>query len=84
MARALVPGSFDPVTNGHLDIIERTAEMFDQVLVAVARNYSKTPLFTLEERMEMLAKACAEWPNVTVDSFEKEMDSLDKEVSTKY
>jgi pantetheine-phosphate adenylyltransferase len=70
MTRALVPGSFDPVTNGHLDIIERAANMFDSVLVAIARNNSKTPLFTLEERIEMLTEVCAPWPDVSVDSFE--------------
>src|SRR5882724_7082128 len=70
MARALVPGSFDPVTNGHLDIIERAAKMFETVVVAVARNASKTPLFTTEERLEMLEEACAVWPNVTIALFE--------------
>ena len=70
MRSALVPGSFDPVTNGHLDIISRAAAMFDSVLVVVARNSSKTPLFTLEERLEMLAEVCAPYPNVTVDAFE--------------
>jgi pantetheine-phosphate adenylyltransferase len=70
MARVLVPGSFDPVTNGHMDIIVRAARKFDRVLVAVARNHSKTPLFTTEERLEMLETACADLPNVTVDAFE--------------
>lgn len=70
MVTALVPGSFDPVTNGHLDIIERAAGMFDHILVAVARNSSKTPLFSVEERMEMLREACASRTNVTVDTFE--------------
>lgn len=70
MAKALVPGSFDPVTNGHLDIIERAAAMFDEVLIAVARNSTKTPLFTVEERMEMLEEACAAWSNVRVSTFE--------------
>ncbi len=70
MARALVPGSFDPVTNGHLDIIARAARMFETVLVAVAPNSSKTPLFTLDERVEMIQKACAHLPNVSVDAFE--------------
>lgn len=70
MARALVPGSFDPVTNGHLDIIIRSAAMFESVLVAVARNASKTPLFTMEERLEMLVELCAPYPNVAVDAFE--------------
>lgn len=67
MARALVPGSFDPVTNGHLDIIARAAKMFDTVLVATATNSTKTPLFTLPERLELLKEACAPWPNVSVD-----------------
>lgn len=66
----MIPGSFDPVTNGHLDIIERAAGMFDSVLVAVARNYAKTPLFTVDERLEMVRQACERWPNVTVDAFE--------------
>ncbi len=70
MTRALVPGSFDPVTNGHLDIIGRAAAMFDTVTVMVARNSVKTPLFPLDERTKMLDEACAPWPNVTVDTFE--------------
>ncbi len=70
MARALVPGSFDPVTNGHLDIIERAAAMFEGVIVAVARNPAKTPLFSVEERLEMLWEVCAPLPNVRVDAFE--------------
>lgn len=70
MVLAIVPGSFDPVTNGHVDIIGRAARMFDAVLVAVARNASKSSLFTLEERAEMLSEVCGPWTNVTVDSFE--------------
>lgn len=70
MTRALVPGSFDPVTNGHLDIIGRAAGMFESVLVAVARNSTKSPLFTLQERMDMLSEACAAFDNVEVGSFE--------------
>src|SRR5690349_14097383 len=70
MVKALVPGSFDPVTNGHLDVIERAAAMFDEVLIAVARNSTKTPLFTIEERIEMLEEVCAAWPNVRVSTFE--------------
>lgn len=70
MSRALVPGSFDPVTNGHLDIIERAAGLFDSVLVAVARNESKAALFSVAERIEMLTEVCRPWPNVTVDAFE--------------
>ncbi|CEK14666.1 pantetheine-phosphate adenylyltransferase [Chthonomonas calidirosea] len=70
MTLALVPGSFDPVTNGHLDIIQRAVELFDEVRVVVARNSSKTPLFTVEERLEMLREVCAPLARVSVDSFE--------------
>ncbi|MCX6463090.1 MAG: pantetheine-phosphate adenylyltransferase [Pseudonocardiales bacterium] len=70
MRRAVCPGSFDPVTNGHLDIIGRTAPLFDEVVVAVMVNKSKKGMFTLEERMEMLTDAAAPHPNVRVDSFD--------------
>lgn len=70
MTRALVPGSFDPVTNGHIDIIEGAAAMFGEVLVVVGRNSSKTPLFTVEERVEMLREVCVPFANVRVDAFE--------------
>lgn len=70
MVRALVPGSFDPVTYGHLDIVERASGMFDHVVVTVGSNYSKAHLFSLDERMEMLAEACSRWPNVSIDSFD--------------
>jgi pantetheine-phosphate adenylyltransferase len=66
---ALCPGTFDPVTNGHLDIIERASRRFDRVLVAVLRNPSKEPMFGTEERVTMLKEACAHLPNVEVDSF---------------
>ena len=70
MAIALCPGSFDPVTNGHLDIIERTARHFDEVIVAVIYNPKKTgSLFTLEERQEMLREVTAHLPNIRVESF---------------
>ncbi len=62
MARALYPGSFDPVTNGHLDIIGRGARIFDEVVASVVRNPQKEPLFSIEERAEMLASACADLP----------------------
>jgi pantetheine-phosphate adenylyltransferase len=68
---ALIPGSFDPVTNGHLDIVERTAHKSDQVLVAVASNPRKGPtLFTVEERVAMLEEVTRNLPTVTVHSFE--------------
>ncbi len=67
---AIYPGSFDPVTNGHLDIIERGSHIFARVVVAVVRNLRKDPFFTSEERVEMLREATAPWSNVEVDSFE--------------
>ena len=70
MRRAVCPGSFDPVTNGHLDIIRRAAVLFDEVVVAVGVNKSKNRLFTAEERIEMITEAVEPLPNVTVDAFE--------------
>jgi pantetheine-phosphate adenylyltransferase len=67
--RAVCPGSFDPVTNGHIDIVGRASRLFDEVVVAVGVNKSKNRLFTAEERIEMLREACAEFDNVTVDGF---------------
>ncbi len=64
------PGSFDPVTNGHLDIIARAASMCDEVVVAVARNPSKTSMFTVAERVELLREVTKQYDNVRVDSFE--------------
>ena len=68
--RAIYPGSFDPVTNGHLDLIERGAKIFGRLTVAVLRNSDKQPLFSLNERMEMLREATKQYPNVSVDSFD--------------
>ncbi|MEI7027380.1 pantetheine-phosphate adenylyltransferase [Paenibacillus sp. y28] len=67
---AVCPGSFDPVTYGHLDIIQRAAATFDKVIVAVLRNASKSPLFTIEERKELLIEVTRDYPNVEVDSFD--------------
>jgi pantetheine-phosphate adenylyltransferase len=67
--RALCPGSFDPVTNGHLDIIGRAAHLYDEVVVVVFINQTKSSLFTVEERQEMLAETTAEYGNVRIDSF---------------
>lgn len=69
MRIAVCPGSFDPVTNGHLDIFERAGNIFDQLIVAVFHNPNKKPLFTMEERVEMLRIATAHMPNVRVDGF---------------
>lgn len=69
MTRAIYPGSFDPVTNGHLDIVERAAKLFDEVIVAVSINIKKDPMFSFEERVEMLSEACGHLPNVTIDGY---------------
>ena len=66
---ALCPGTFDPVTNGHLDIIGRAAETFDAVVVGALENPSKQPMFSLEERVAMLKEACSDMPGVSVVSF---------------
>jgi len=67
--KAVCPGSFDPITLGHLDIIERAAKIFDEVIVAVAINEAKQPLFAREERVQMIRGACAHLDNVQADSF---------------
>lgn len=69
MRIGVCPGSFDPVTNGHLDIFSRASKMFDVIIVAVFHNPNKKPLFTMEERVEMLNMATNDIPNVKVDSF---------------
>lgn len=69
MRRAVCPGSFDPVTNGHIDIVGRAASLFDEVVVAVGVNASKNRLFTAEERLEMLQEVYADLPNVSVSGF---------------
>ncbi len=67
---AIYPGSFDPVTNGHLDLIERGEKMFDLVIVAVLKNTEKQPLFSVHERVEMLREVTKQWTGVEVDVFE--------------
>ena len=67
---AIYPGSFDPLTNGHLDVIQRAAKLFDRVVVAVASNESKHPLFTKDERVALVKKAVARLPNVEADAFD--------------
>lgn len=69
MRTAVYPGSFDPITNGHLDVIQRAAKLFDRVIVAVATNESKVPLFTMAQRRQHCTAAVAHLPNVEVDSF---------------
>jgi pantetheine-phosphate adenylyltransferase len=67
---AIYPGSFDPITNGHLDVIERGARLFGRLIVSILRNESKAPLFSVEERMEMLAEVTSPWKNIELDSFD--------------
>ncbi|MDE6963682.1 MAG: pantetheine-phosphate adenylyltransferase [Lachnospiraceae bacterium] len=69
MRKAIYPGSFDPMTYGHLDIIQRAAKIFDELTVSVLNNKLKTPLFSVEERVKILQKAVADMPNVKVESF---------------
>ncbi|MCU0373151.1 MAG: pantetheine-phosphate adenylyltransferase [Ignavibacteria bacterium] len=68
---AIYPGTFDPVTNGHLDVIDRAAKLFDEVIVAVAVNINKAPLFTDEERMDMIKKCTGKYGNVKVEKFNR-------------
>jgi pantetheine-phosphate adenylyltransferase len=67
--KAIYPGSFDPLTNGHLDLIERGSKIFHELVVAILRNSEKEPLFDVAERCEMLEEATARWPNVRIDTF---------------
>ena len=70
MKIAVYPGSFDPVTNGHLDIIRRASKMYDRLIIAVLNNNSKTPLFSTDERVTMLKEITGEIPNISVESFD--------------
>lgn len=70
MRTVIYPGSFDPLTNGHLDVIQRASSLFDRVIVALAQNESKSPLFTLPERCEMVRTAIAHLPNTEADIFD--------------
>lgn len=70
MKIAIYPGTFDPITNGHIDILERAIKLFDKVIIAIARNSAKNPLFTEEERLTLLQKVTNRYKNVQVDSFQ--------------
>ena len=70
MRTVIYPGSFDPFTNGHLDIVQRAAKLFDHVIVAIARNETKGPLFSLDERLELVRQSVQGHQNVSVDSFD--------------
>jgi pantetheine-phosphate adenylyltransferase len=67
---AIYPGSFDPPTNGHLDLIQRGAKIFSELVVGILRNSEKAPLFTVDERLDMLRQCTSQWPNVRIESFE--------------
>ena len=70
MRTAIYPGSFDPFTNGHLDVVQRAARLFDRVIVAVAKSDGKHPIFTLEERKALIEKSIVGMPNVEADAFD--------------
>ena len=70
MRTAIYPGSFDPLTNGHLDVVQRAAKLFDRVVVAVAKNADKKPLFSFDERLELVKKSIVHLPNVEADAFD--------------
>jgi pantetheine-phosphate adenylyltransferase len=70
MRTAIYPGSFDPLTNGHLDVVQRATKLFDRVIIAVAKSDSKNPLFTLEDRVELVREAVSHLPGVETDSFD--------------
>jgi pantetheine-phosphate adenylyltransferase len=78
--RAIYPGTFDPITNGHVDIIQRASKMFDEIVVAVAENKAKKPMFTVEERVTMVKKATKHISNVEVISFHSLLVDLSDEL----
>ena len=81
MRKAIYPGSFDPITNGHIDIILRASKLFDKLYVCVAKNLNKTPYFTLEERLNMVKVALKDMPNVEVIAADKLIVSVAKELN---
>ena len=83
MIIALVPGSFDPPTKGHLDVVERCAALFDEVIISVVHNPSKSPLFTAAERVALLEECSTGWPNVRVASFEGLLVDFARQVGAK-
>lgn len=79
MKRALVPGTFDPITAGHVDVIKRSAQIFDEVIVSVAASVKKNPLFSLEKRLELCKEALKEYSNVRVITFDGLLVDLARE-----
>ncbi len=78
--RAIYPGTFDPITNGHVDIIQRASTMFDEIIVAVAKNKSKRPMFSIEERIHMVEKATKCFSNVRIIGFDSLLVDLSDEL----
>lgn len=83
MRIAICPGSFDPVTNGHIDIFERASDMFDQVIVGVFHNPNKAPLFTMEERVDLLQESTKHIKNIKIDCFSGLLNEYVREKSAK-
>lgn len=80
MITAIYPGSFDPVSNGHLDIIKRASGIFDRLVIAILNNRAKKPLFDLEERIELLKEVTQDLPNVTITSFDGLLVDFSKKI----
>jgi len=80
MKRAIYPGTFDPITNGHVDIIQRASTMFDEIIVAVAQNKAKKPMFSLEKRISMVKKATKFFPNIKIVGFDSLLVDLSNEL----
>ncbi len=80
MRRAIYPGTFDPITNGHLDIIKRACHMFDEIIVAVAASEAKKPMFTLEQRIQMVKAATGDFPKIRVIGFDNLLVNLSDEL----
>ena len=81
---AIYPGSFDPPTNGHLDIVERSARLFDRVVIGVGRNLAKKTVFNDDQRVELMRDACKKWPNVEVRSFDGLQVDFAKECGARF
>jgi pantetheine-phosphate adenylyltransferase len=81
MRRAIYPGTFDPITNGHLDIIKRACHMFDEIIVAVAASEAKKPMFSLEQRIQMVQTACKDFPKINVIGFDKLLVDLSDDLN---
>ena len=81
---AIYPGSFDPPTNGHLDIVERSARLFDRVVIGVGRNLTKKTVFDAEERVALMREACKRWPNVEAREFDGLQVDVAKECGARF